>query len=183
MSRKRDPHGRFINEGFNVNGMKKCTVCKEIKPLIEYSTNRSEKDKHNKRCKVCTAAYGREWRATHKERALKTSRKFERKNRKKRRNKCKKWRSNNREKSRAYAAKRKLAILNRTLSTLFDKEIEEIYKNCPKGYEVDHIIPLQNPLVSGLHVPWNLQYLPSAKNRSKHNRINLKEINKNANTK
>jgi len=52
-------------------------------------------------------------------------------------------------------------------------KIKEFYKNCPKGMEIDHIIPLQGKKVSGLHVRWNLQYLDSHENYVKHSKCNL----------
>lgn len=56
--------------------------------------------------------------------------------------------------------------------TDWDK-IKEFYKNCPKGMEVDHIIPLQGKLISGLHVSWNLQYLTPEQNRKKRNKFKI----------
>jgi 5-methylcytosine-specific restriction endonuclease McrA len=50
-------------------------------------------------------------------------------------------------------------------------KIREIYLNCPKGHHVDHIIPLQGKLVSGLHVENNLQYLTSTENHIKNNKF------------
>ena len=46
-----------------------------------------------------------------------------------------------------------------------EKAINEIYENCPEEHDVDHIVPLLGKKVSGLHIPENLQYLPSYINR------------------
>jgi hypothetical protein len=61
------------------------------------------------------------------------------------------------------------------------EEIIAIYLGRPPGCEVDHIIPLvgrtpEGWRVSGLHVPWNLQYLPKMENRTKHARV-LEPVN------
>lgn len=61
-------------------------------------------------------------------------------------------------------------MIHRTPAWSQKEAIRSFYNNCPQGYEVDHIIPLQGKLVSGLHVLENLQYLPVAENRSKGNR-------------
>ena len=49
--------------------------------------------------------------------------------------------------------------------------IRRFYENCPKGYHVDHIIPLQGESVSGLHVLSNLQYLTATDNLIKNNKF------------
>jgi hypothetical protein len=68
-------------------------------------------------------------------------------------------------------AKRRGLKLNATPKFANLNKIKEIYKNCPKGFHVDHIIPLNNKLVCGLHVEWNLQYLPAKENLSKSNKL------------
>lgn len=47
------------------------------------------------------------------------------------------------------------------------KCITDMYLNCPKGYEVDHIIPISK---GGKHHPDNLQYLTVTENRKKYNK-------------
>lgn len=37
------------------------------------------------------------------------------------------------------------------------------------SHEVDHIVPLNGALVSGLHVHWNLKAIPAGANRTKSN--------------
>lgn len=49
-------------------------------------------------------------------------------------------------------------------------EIDKIYDSCPDGFEVDHIEPIRGKEICGLHLPWNLQYLPSSLNSKKSNR-------------
>jgi hypothetical protein len=71
----------------------------------------------------------------------------------------------------ALNAKRKAAKLKATPKFANLEKIKEIYKNCPKGYHVDHIIPLQGENVCGLHVEWNLQYLTPSANISKSNKL------------
>ena len=71
----------------------------------------------------------------------------------------------------ALSAKRRAAELKRTPKWADLKAIKEIYRNCPKGYHVDHIIPLRGKKVSGLHVPENLQYLTKEENLKKYNKF------------
>jgi hypothetical protein len=79
----------------------------------------------------------------------------------------------------AAVARRKAARLQRTPKWLtdFDKlKIQCIYsiaamltRENKEPWHVDHIIPLQGELVSGLHVPINLQPMQGVKNVSKNN--------------
>lgn len=52
-------------------------------------------------------------------------------------------------------------------------EVQGLYDFCKifKGFEVDHIVPLNGKNVSGLHVLCNLQVLPIRENRSKGNKF------------
>src|SRR6266404_7275523 len=81
------------------------------------------------------------------------------------------WRESNPERARALGrhqrAIRRARELRATPKWVDVAELRRIYENCPKGFEVDHIIPLAGENVCGLHVPWNLQYLPEGENKKK----------------
>ena len=51
--------------------------------------------------------------------------------------------------------------------------IKDFYKNCPEGYEVDHITPISK---GGLHHQDNLQYLTISENRSKGDILNWRPL-------
>jgi hypothetical protein len=84
------------------------------------------------------------------------------------------WYESNKDTVLATNAKRRAYKLNaipKWLSLEHNNQMNQIYKNRPKGFHVDHIIPLKGKDVSGLHVPWNLQYLTAYENLSKKNRV------------
>lgn len=70
-----------------------------------------------------------------------------------------------------YQAGKRATQLNRTPSWSDKKAIRMFYNKCPKDMHVDHILPLQGDLVSGLHVLENLQYLAAEENISKSNKF------------
>lgn len=105
---------------------------------------------------------------------------------------CKKWRQNNLDRNREIIAKWKKE--NRDLLNFYEsirrstrrnacpkwlteeqkKKMSDIYKKAKEmsvieSYHVDHIIPLTNDSVCGLHVPWNLQIIPAEDNLKKGN--------------
>jgi 5-methylcytosine-specific restriction endonuclease McrA len=68
-------------------------------------------------------------------------------------------------------AKRRAINKQATPKWINQKLFIDFYKQSSDKFEVDHIIPLVNFLVCGLHVPWNLQILTKSENRSKGNKF------------
>jgi hypothetical protein len=76
-------------------------------------------------------------------------------------------------------AKRHAAELKRTPAWLTEDDhwlMEQAYELAALrtklfgiSFQVDHVLPLQGKLVSGLHVPLNLQVIPAKMNRAKSN--------------
>ena len=82
----------------------------------------------------------------------------------------KKWKKDNWDTYRYYLAARKQRVKQATPKNENLNKIQDFYKNCPKGFHVDHIIPLNGKNVSGLHTSSNLQYLPANENLRKGNK-------------
>lgn len=81
------------------------------------------------------------------------------------------WHANNKDGHKARIAKYCAKKLKATPNWSDLNKIKQVYSDCPVGYEVDHIVPLQGKNVCGLHVSYNLQYLTISENRSKGNRL------------
>lgn len=81
------------------------------------------------------------------------------------------WKKDKKETYNAYLASRKRRVRLATPRWADLNAIREFYYNCPEGYHVDHIIPLNGKNVSGLHCRENLQYLPAIENLRKSNKI------------
>lgn len=90
-------------------------------------------------------------------------------NKKKAREVSARWRAANIEhvkvKARIYSQNRRKRLV---IPAWANKEaIEKIYRNCPSGMTVDHIVPIAGKKVCGLHVENNLQYLTRSENSRK----------------
>ena len=121
---------------------KYCPKCDTIKLKSDFPSNRSTADELAEYCKPCRKEVKHEHYINNKSSYIAT------------------------------ATTRKLSLINRTPPWANLKLIKQFYKECPKGYHVDHIIPLNGYNVCGLHVIDNLQYLTAEQNLSKGNKWN-----------
>jgi hypothetical protein len=161
-------------------GYKRCSECKIILPVKTFNRNTHNTDGLRPSCKNCDATYRKSNRAS--KNALQVV--YYKANKERYRVLNKKWRESNKdrikeycEKNRhifaAYAAKRRAIKLQATPNWANLITIKQIYETCPDGYHVDHIVPLQNPLVCGLHCEFNLQHLPALENLTKSNKFEI----------
>ena len=152
--------------------MKTCNYCHLEKPTTEFYKKPTSRDglfwwcrdchKEKMKAKYYELASGSEYRAAEQIRV------------------CEFWRNNPQKRAEA-DAKRRASRLQRTPVWLSEDDfwlIEQAYELAQLrtqifGFQwhVDHIVPLQGELVSGLHVPHNLQVIPARDNLSKSNKF------------
>lgn len=166
---------------FRKDSNKYRTVCKDcvkhqVKQnavkTIEYIRVRRKKYYENNKDYFIKSAT--EWRKANPEKFKKCAQKSYIKHKPKRQEIAKSYYQKNKKSYRFRDSQRRAKEIQSCPKWLSKQQLNElkiIYLNCPEGFEVDHIIPLNNPIVSGLHVPWNLQYLTIEENRKKGNRL------------
>ena len=167
--------------------MKTCNYCHLEKATTEFYKKPTSKDgffwwcrdchKEKMKVKYYELASNPEYRAAEQIRICE----FWRNNPEKRTEADKKYLENNRAKINAKLKKRYAAKRNRTPAWLSGEDIwmiEQAYELAQLrsqvfGFQwhVDHVVPLQGKLVSGLHVPHNLQVIPAWDNRNKSNKF------------
>jgi hypothetical protein len=131
-----------------------------------FHTLKISKAKHQKDNRRAYNAYVKKWATNNKEKAKAL---------------IKNWQKTHKAACAAISAKRRAAKLKRTPSWLTKTDIIEIKGFYEKAralseqtgipHVVDHIIPLQGRIISGLHVPNNLQILTDKENSIKKNKF------------
>lgn len=164
-----------------------CTKCRVEKSLDNFYRDKSIKlDGRQAQCKHCKNEYYKVWQQSNPDKIAKIGKRYRDKNLDKERNRAKRYarlnpnkirlknkiyRTNNQSQYNFYESVRRAKKKDARPDWVDMDQLQAIYDNCPSGYQVDHIVPLQHSDVSGLHVPWNLQYLTTKQNQQKSNKL------------
>jgi hypothetical protein len=177
--------------------MKTCTKCNTEKELSMFHKGNNP-DGHRTWCATCVSAYKKQNRIDNAKHLKETQRAYDAIQNPLRRsyfhqryiNKKEHilavnsaYRKENLNRHAAKETKRRAAKINRTPAWLTEDDnwmIEQAYelaslrtKMFGFNWEVDHVLPLQGKIISGLHIPINLQVIPAILNRQKNNRYEV----------
>lgn len=164
--------------------MKQCTKCLEFKLISSfYKQSKNSKDGYQSHCKPCDRNRKKGWEEKNKDlvKAYQAKSEENRKNSQSRKD----WKKDYRKQPHVRAclnasyAKRRAAKIQRTPKWLTEQDLKVIKgfysiaqmlsKVNNEEWHVDHKIPLQGKMVSGLHVPSNLQLMRGIDNETKRN--------------
>jgi hypothetical protein len=180
--------------------MKCCTKCNETKPYEMFTKEKATFDGFSRWCKSCKKEYKTAWyeKNAELERAKAMQYHYDNYDKNKERiiKKVGEWQKNNKDKYKqiakkcyektklrrfSYQAFARAARRNAVPKWMTDELKEQLQKFYIEArtrtketgipYEVDHIVPLVNENVCGLHVPWNLRVITRFDNRSKANKF------------
>jgi 5-methylcytosine-specific restriction endonuclease McrA len=158
--------------------MKTCVTCSETKDLQEGFYRRpGSKDGFHNVCKECRKQKASQWSADNPGARLKAFKKWYAANPEAHAVRTARWKKNNASKRRAHKIKRTALEKQATTPWADHTKMQEFYFAADflgmvtgDWYHVDHIVPLSNPRVCGLHTEQNLQVLPASDNLRKSNR-------------
>lgn len=176
--------------------MKFCPKCSQTKSKLEFYKNKAQKDGLGTQCKTCDKESKREYYVLNKEEIAEREAKYYRENKEKKEDKLKyqskwyrenkekikeqraKYFSENKEKYLVASSKRRASKLKASPVWADQEQIRLIYayrafieKSTGIKHHVDHIIPLQNDYVCGLHNEFNLRVVPAEENLRKKNKF------------
>lgn len=172
--------------------MFECRRCGETKPSASFRADirykrgvaswcvechRSRNSEWAKENRARLTAKSAAWRDANPEAVRRSNKKHKTANRAVLAEKYAGWARANRDKRRAVDARRKAAKRSATPKWASRLEIAAVYRRAVEmqtqsgeRMHVDHIVPLQSPIVCGLHCEANLQILTGAENEAKRNR-------------
>ena len=169
--------------------MKTCTICDKSEPEATFDIGRRQ-------CHECRKVYqkarrktyyaktrdasilaAKQWRDANPERRRERRKAEYERNAEQAKEAARQYRKDNPARINAWSRKHQAARVNRTPVWADSIKIQAYYDVCAffnevngyTKYHVDHILPLQGKLVSGLHVHNNLQVIHASENMSKGN--------------
>ena len=165
---------------------KQCTKCGDMKVITEFHKDKSTPDGLKYHCKTCKNVQSKKHYAENKEYYKQKNADWYEENKdvflarerdlNKNRDCARRWYHNNKARSHANTVAYKMRREQRTPSWANEQLISAYYMEAKRleeltgiKFHVDHIIPLQGELVSGLHVETNLQVLTATDNLRKSN--------------
>lgn len=138
---------------------------------------------YRKSNEVQLAEYHRQYREEHRDSKSKYNREYREQNKDRLIKYISEYKTQNIDRINYLSAKRRALKNQATPKWLSEEQLDEIqsFYTIAKlfqiydgnEYHVDHIIPLNNSLVCGLHVPWNLQVLSATDNLIKSNKFEM----------